>query len=211
MAIVVIFSLVFSLVEGALILPAHIAHSKALKRGEKPNALMRGLDNMMAFLRDTIYTPVLKWAVKFNYPTLAICVAGLMITFGALRGGIIKGTFFPVIPRDNYTVNLKLPAGTREDLTLEILDRIERATNEVNEELSKEFFSDGVYPVTKMQKNVGPASYQGDITVSLLDGETRGDVSARTIIAKVREKLGRVDEAETLTFSSGSPFGRPII
>ncbi|MGK0314763.1 MAG: multidrug efflux pump subunit AcrB, partial [Saprospiraceae bacterium] len=36
MAIVVIFSLVFSLVEGALILPAHIAHSKALKRGEKP-------------------------------------------------------------------------------------------------------------------------------------------------------------------------------
>ncbi len=210
MAIVVIFSLIFSLVEGALILPAHIAHSKALKRGDKPNALMRGLDKMMAFLRDTIYTPVLHWAVKFNYPTLAICVAGLMVTFGALKGGIIKGTFFPVIPRDNYSVNLKLPAGTREDLTLEILDRIEAATNEVNEELSKEFFSDGVYPVTKMQKNVGPASYQGDITVSLLDGETRGDISARTIIAKVREKLGPVDEAETLTFSSGSPFGKPV-
>ena len=210
MAIVVIFSLIFSLVEGALILPAHIAHSKALKRGEKPNAIMRGLDKMMAFLRDTLYTPVLTWAVKFNYPTLAICVAGLMITFGALKGGIIKGTFFPVIPRDNYSVNLKLPAGTREDITLDILDRIEKATNEVNEELSKEFFSDGVYPVTKMQKNVGPASYQGDITVSLLDGETRGEISARTIIAKVREKLGTVEEAETLTFSSGSPFGKPV-
>ncbi|MFT6782129.1 MAG: multidrug efflux pump subunit AcrB [Saprospiraceae bacterium] len=210
MAIVVIFSLVFSLVEGALILPAHIAHSKALKRGEKPNRVMRGLDKMMSILRDTIYTPVLNWAVKFNYPTLAICVAGLMITIGALRGGIINSTFFPVIPRDNYTVNLKLPAGTREDITLDILDRIENATNEVNEELSKEFFSDGVYPVTKMQKNVGPASYQGDITVSLLDGETRGKISARTIIAKVREKLGPVDEAETLTFSSGSPFGKPV-
>jgi len=210
MAIVVIFSLVFSLVEGALILPAHIAHSKALNRNEKPNVLMRGLDKMMSFLRDTIYTPVLTWAVRFNYPTLAICIAGLMITIGAMRGGFIKGTFFPVIPRDNYTVNLKLPAGTREEVTLDILNKIELATNEVNQELSDEVFSEGVFPITKMQKNVGPASYEGNIIVSLLEGETRGDVTARTIIAKVRDKLGTVDEAESLTFTSGSPFGKPV-
>ena len=210
MAIVVIFSLVFSLVEGALILPAHIAHSKALKRGEKPNAIMRGLDKMMSFLRDTIYDPVLNWAVRFNYPTLAICIASLLITIGALSGGFIKSTFFPVIPRDNYSVNLKLPAGTREDITIDILNRIELVTNEVNDELSKEFFEDGVYPITKIQKNVGPATYEGNIQVSLLDGETRGDITARRIIGKVREKLGTVNEAETLTFSSGSPFGKPL-
>lgn len=210
MAIVVTFSLIFSLVEGALILPAHIAHSKALKRGEKPNAIMRGLDKMMSFLRDTLYTPVLNWAVRFNYPTLAICVAGLMITIGALSGGFIKSTFFPVIPRDNYTVDLKLPAGTREDITIDILNRIEEVTNDVNQELSEEFFEEGVYPITKIQKNVGPATYQGNIQVSLLDGETRGDITARKIIAKVREKLGAVNEAETLTYSSGSPFGKPL-
>ncbi|MDF1695390.1 MAG: efflux RND transporter permease subunit [Saprospiraceae bacterium] len=210
MAIVVIFSLVFSLVEGALILPAHIAHSKALKRGEKPNALMTGLDNMMAFLRDMIYAPVLNWAVRFNYPTLAICIASLMITFGALQGGFIKSTFFPVIPRDNYTVDLKLPAGTREDITIDVLGRIEKVTEEVNRELADEFLEEGVFPITKIQKNIGPATYQGNIQVSLLDGETRGDITARMIIAKVREKLGAVDEAETLTFSSGSPFGKPL-
>ena len=210
MAIVVIFSLVFSLVEGALILPAHIAHSKALKRGEKPNAIMRGLDKMMSFLRDTIYGPVLNWAVKFNYPTLAICIAGLLITFGALQGGFIKSTFFPVIPRDNYTVDLKLPAGTREDITIDILNRIEKATNEVNQELSDELFEEGVFPITKLQKNIGPSTYQGNINVTLLEGETRGDLSARNIIAKVRERLGKVPEAETLTFSSVSPFGKPL-
>jgi len=210
MAIVVIFSLVFSLVEGALILPAHIAHSKALKRGEKPNAIMRGLEKMMSFLRDTIYGPVLNWAVKFNYPTLAICIAALMITFGALSGGFIKSTFFPVIPRDNYSVNLKLPAGTREDITIEILNRIERVTNEVNQEFSDEFFEEGVFPITKLQKNIGPTTYEGNIQVSLLEGETRGDITARRIISKVRERLGTVDEVETLTFSSGSPFGKPL-
>ena len=210
MAVVVIFSLVFSLVEGALILPAHIAHSKALRRDDKPNALMRGLDNMMAFLRDMVYAPVLNWAVKFNYPTLAICIAALMITFGALSGGFIKSTFFPVIPRDNYSVDLKLPAGTREDITIDILNRIERVTEEVNDELSAEFFEEGVYPITKLQKNIGPTTYQGNIQVSLLDGETRGDITARRIISAVREKLGPVTEAETLTFSSGSPFGKPL-
>lgn len=210
MAIVVTFSLIFSLVEGALILPAHIAHSKALRRGEKPNAVMRGLDNMMSFLRDVMYTPILNWAVKFNYPTLAICIAALMITIGALSGGFIKSTFFPVIPRDNYSVDLKLPAGTREDITIDILNRIEEVTNEINQELSDEFFEEGVYPITKLQKNIGPASYQGNIQVSLLDGETRGDITARRIISKVRERLGPVTEAESLTFSSGSPFGKPL-
>lgn len=210
MAVVVIFSLVFSLVEGALILPAHIAHSKALKRGEKPNAIMRGLDNMMSFLRDRLYMPVLTWAVRFNYPTLAICVAGLMITFGAMRGGIIKGTFFPVIPRDNYTVDVKMPAGTREDITLDVLNRIEQATQEVNDEMSNKYFGGDLMPIVEMQKIIGPTTYQGNLRVNLLDGERRGDVTARTLIAAIREKLGKVPEAESLTFSSGSPFGKPL-
>jgi multidrug efflux pump subunit AcrB len=210
MAIVVIFSLIFSLVEGALILPAHIAHSKALNREKKPNKVMRGLDKMMDFLRDTLYGPLLRWAVRFNYPTLAICVGALVITVGAMRGGIIKGTFFPVIPRDSYTVNLKLPAGTREDITLDVLNRIEEVTVEVNDSLSQEFFGGEVMPIVKLQKTVGPTTYEGNLQVSLLDGEQRGDVTARTIISRVRQQLGTVPEAETLTFSSGSPFGKPL-
>ena len=210
MAVVVIFSLVFSLVEGAIILPAHIAHSKALRRGQKPNLLQRGLDNLMFFLRDRLYTPVLTWAVKYNWPTVAICVAAFFIVIGAFQGGFIKGTFFPVIPRDNYAVDLKLPAGTRESVTIEILDRIERVTNEINEEISKDVFGGEVAPITKIQKNIGPSTYEGNLQVSLLDGEQRGDVTARTLIAKIRDRLGTVAEAETLTFSSGSPFGMPL-
>ena len=165
---------------------------------------------MMIFLRDKVYSPVLNWAVRFNFPTLAICVAGLILTVGAMRGGYIKGTFFPVIPRDNYSVTVKLPAGTREHKTTEILDRIEDITNQVNQRLSEEKLGGKLEPITKIQKNIGPSTYQGNIRVSLLDGERRGDISARTIIAEVRKILGEVPEAESVTFSSGSPFGMPI-
>lgn len=211
MAIVVIFSLVFSLVEGAIILPAHIAHSKALSRDSKPNAIMRGLDKMMNYLRDNLYGPVLTWAVKFNWPTVAICVAGLIITVGALQGGLIKSTFFPVIPRETFDVELKLAAGTRENITSDILTRIEDAVTEVNEELSKEYFDNEYQVVEDIRTNIGPSTYQGSMTISLLEGEIRGEnLSSRMIIGKVREKLGPVSEAETLTFGGGNTFGKPV-
>lgn len=210
MAIVVIFSLVFSLVEGALILPAHIAHSKALQRDSKPNAIMRGLDKMMEVLRDKMYGPVLHWAVKYNWPTVAICVAGLFITIGALNGGFIKSTFFPVIPRENFEVSLKLAAGTRENKTLDILHKIENVINEVNDEMSKEHYNNEHRVIENVRTNIGPATYEGSMNVSLLDGETRGDLTARVIIAKIREKLGPVPEAETLTFGGGNTFGKPV-
>lgn len=210
MAIVVIFSLVFSLVEGALILPAHIAHSKALTRESKPNALMRGLDNIMIFMRDRIYGPVLTWAVKYNWPTVAICVASLFMTIGALNGGFIKSTFFPVIPRDSFNVTLKLSAGTRESQTTEILNRIETVINEVNAEISEERFNNEYQIIENIRTNIGPATYQGTMNVELLEGETRGDLSARVIITKIRERLGPVPEAETLTFGGGNTFGKPV-
>lgn len=210
MAIVVIFSLIFSLIEGALILPAHIAHSKALSKDRKPNLLQRGLDKMMIFLKDKLYGPVLNWAVRFNWPTLAICFAGLFMVVGALRGGLIKSTFFPVIPRENFQVQLKLAAGTREDITLDILNRVEKAVQEVNEELRAEFFGDSISPIENIQKTIGPSSYEGNLNVSLLEGETRGDVTAGIIIGKVRKKVGPLPMAESFTFGSGSPFGKPL-
>ncbi len=210
MAIVVIFSLVFSLVEGALILPAHIAHSKALARDRKPNVIQRGLDKMMVFLRDRLYGPLLNWAVRFNWPTLAICFAGLFIVAGGLMGGLIKSTFFPVIPRENFQVQVELASGTREDITLDIVNRIEKAVIEVNAELSSEFFGDSINPIENIQKSIGPSTFQGSLNVSLLEGETRGDVTARKIIGRVREKVGPLPMAETFTFGSGSPFGKPL-
>jgi len=210
MAIVVIFSLVFSLIEGALILPAHIAHSKALSRDRKPNVIQRGLDRLMVILRDKLYGPVLNWAVKYNWPTLAICFAGLFIVIGALRGGYIKSTFFPVIPRENFQVQLKLAAGSRENITLDVLNDIENAVIQVNSELREEFFGDSINPVENIQKTIGPSSYEGNLNVTLLEGETRGDVTAGVIISRIREKVGPLPIAETFTFGGGSPFGKPL-
>lgn len=97
LAIVVIFTLIFSLIEGALILPAHLAHSKALQEGvESTNVIARFFDKVMDVLRNNIYGPLLNFSIKFPLPMLALCITGLLFVVGAFKGGFIKGTFFPL-------------------------------------------------------------------------------------------------------------------
>jgi multidrug efflux pump subunit AcrB len=210
LSIVVIFSLVFSLVEGALILPAHIAHSKALKKGGKDNWLTVRFEKLMYVLRHVIYEPFLKWSIKYSFPIVGFVVAGLFITFGAFQGGLIKGTFFPVIPRDQFIIDLKLPSGQREDLTIKLLDSIEVAANKVNQRLGDRYYNGENRPITFIEKNIGPLPNQGQLSINLIKSELRDSVTTRMVINDLRREVGQIYEAESLTYGLGGFFGDPV-
>jgi len=211
MAVVVIFSLLFSLVEGAFILPAHVAHSKALQYDKsKGNLLTLYLDKFMNFLRRTLYGPVLKWSMRYSFPTLAICIAALVIFVGAFKGGVVRSTFFPVIPSDLFTVTLELESGIREYRTEEILDMIQTSAWEVNEEFKDKYGLDDKNVIEKIQKSVGPLTNNGQLNVYLLDGEERLNINNRMIIGAIRDKVGPVYDAEKLSFGSGNLFGAAV-
>lgn len=210
MAIVVIFSLVFSLIEGALILPTHVAHSPALRPNRQPNAVQRGLESMMSWMRDRFYAPVLRFVLKFSFPTLALMIGLVIITFGAIGGGIIKGTFFPVIERDNVDITLQMPAGTREHITEDWLKHIEDAVWRANESLSDHFFNNEKQAILRIERNLGPTTYQGNLNIAILEGEFRDSLSTRDVINAIRREAGPIYEAEVVTYGSQSAFGKPI-
>ena len=74
-AMIVILTLIVSLVEALIILPSHLAHSKALQKKNKLQEnlvykffnYMRSINNkgfeLMRWLRDKIYSPTLKFAL----------------------------------------------------------------------------------------------------------------------------------------------------
>ena len=210
MAIVVIFSLVFSLVEGAFILPTHVAHSKAMSEEKTPNRIQEAFDRFMLWMRDRLYGPVLRFSIENKFLTVAVLIGILMITFGAMNGGIIKGTFFPVIERDDIAITLQMPAGTNEQITDQWLQHIENAAWEANEELSAEFFNNEKQAILKTERNIGPTSYQGGINVSLLDGENRDSLSLRKVVNAIRKKAGPIYQAEVVSYGAQSAFGKPI-
>ncbi|MFT5261686.1 MAG: multidrug efflux pump subunit AcrB [Polaribacter sp.] len=209
LAVVVIFTLIFSLIEGAFILPAHIAHSKALTEGNV-NPITRYFDRVMNFLRKRMYGPVLNFSMRFPLPTITICVTGLLIVMGAFAGGFIKGTFFPFVQSDNFSVSLELPAGANEARVHAILDSIETVSWEVNESFKDKYFGGEKNVIEKIVKTVGPASYKGTLTYYLLSGEERPEVKNRMLTNSIREKLGPVEEAEKLIFGLGGIFGDPV-
>lgn len=210
MAVVVIFSLIFSLIEGAIILPTHVAHSKALTGDKKPNRLQRGLEKIMDWLRYKTYGPTLKFAMYNKFFTVVVFVALLMVTMGAISGGLIKGTFFPVIERDDITISIQMPAGTRENITQKWVDHIEDAAWRANAKLSEAFFNNEKEAILRIQKSVGPSTYAGSLSIALLDGEYRDSLRLREVINTIRKEAGAIRAAEVVTFGAQSTFGKPI-
>ena len=210
MAIVVIFSLIFSLVEGAVILPTHISHSKALDPDVKPNKVQRKFDQLMNFLRDTLYAPVLAWTMRYKFLTLSICLATLFLCIGLVSGGFVTTTLFPSIDRDEVDIVLQLPAGTPESKTMEVLERIKEASKRVNERMSAEIFDDGRELVERIEVAIGPTTYQGSLEVALLPGEERGDIDVRDVQNAIREEVGPIEEAEIVSYGNNSFFGKPV-
>lgn len=209
MAFIVIATLLFSLIEGLLILPAHIAHSKALDREAKENILTRTTGRFMTWFRDRVYGTALAFCMRNKALTVSFFVALLIVTMGAFSGGIIKGTFFPFIDGDDLAVDLKMVAGTTEEVTLANLVRIEKAVWEVNEDFKAER-ADKLDVILSVDRRLGPTGKNvGRLNIKLLDSETRNTFSLE-IANAIRDKAGPIPGTEELNYGRNSTFGKPV-
>lgn len=212
-SLVVILTLGVSLIEALIILPAHIAHSKALVKKEKKrnklntfffNINQKAEKYLFAF-RDNLYVPYLKFFLKNKALGFAIPIALLILSIGSIGGGIVRTSFFPSIASDRVSINLKMLQGTNEKITDSIISKIETAVWEVNDEFTQQ--QTGNVPIIQnIIKRIGPGSSNGSLVINLLPGETR-DFSAPEINNAIREKVGEVYGVESLTFGSGGNFG----
>jgi multidrug efflux pump subunit AcrB len=207
LAFVVIATLVFSLIEAAYILPAHIAHSRGLSRGKK-NRLEAFMDKVMSNLRDKRYGPFFDRVMRHRTLTLGIAFFLFALTIGSVGAGIIRTTFFPVIERDDVAVDLEMVTGTREHIVFSELRKIEELVWVVNDELS-EGRADSADVVLKVQTILGPRPEQGKLNVILLNGEQRG-FKSEELTNRLRERTGAIPGVSNLSFGLSTPFGKPV-
>ncbi|MFY0715004.1 efflux RND transporter permease subunit [Seonamhaeicola sp. NFXS20] len=220
-SVVVILTLVVSLIEALIILPAHLAHSKALKppvKTENPSkikqffSVMRSInklgDRIMTYLRVRLYTPVLNFVLQFKLFSLGIFLTLLILTLGALGGSVIGVTLFPRIASDAVTVELVMPTGTNEKITDSIISMIEEKSFIVNEELTekylkgtgKQLFENTIVNLT--------SSSSATLRINLLPGEERPDeIKSFLVTNRLEELVGPVIGTERLIYGSGGNFG----
>ena len=213
-SVVVILTLLVSMIEALIILPAHIAHSKALQaKGSKQSKfdtffekLNQGADKILVKFRDTFYVPYLRFFLKHKFFGFAIPIALLIFSIGAIDGGIVGTSFFPRIASDRVSINLKMPQGTNEKITDSIISSIEENVWIINKQYDKKKFNNEPV-VQNIIKRIGPGTSNASLTVNLLPGELRGDLTSQEITNKIRNLTGKIHDIESLVFGSGSNFG----
>jgi len=152
MGVVVILCLFFSLIESKLILPAHLAQAnitdideddlfhpqRAIPFAEKPGRMFlkiqRHVQHGLHSLIDNHYRPWLEKAIDNRGVTIAIFVAVLIVTIGAMYSGIARVVVFPEMASDFIRVEMQMQSGTAPAARNAAVDRIEAAILDINDE-----------------------------------------------------------------------------
>ncbi len=214
MALVVIASLAFSLLEAFLILPPHLAHSKALSPEKEHSKIRQKLERGIHHITHSLYAPMLKAALKNRWVVSIIPVGLILMTVGLAQGGFIRFTPFPFIDGDQLPVNISLVSGRQEADTDAVLARIENVAWELNEQLKSQR-PDGEDVILGIRRQLGnndfgeSGSHTGKLILQLLDGESR-NMASFAVAARLRGMVGPVPEAQNITFGRQGFFGKPI-
>ena len=223
----VILSLVLSLVEALLILPAHLAHRKTQReeqpqRGTWARLQDRVSDSLDRFVAET-YQPALERVLEWRYLAMAVAVGVLIVTYALFQSGRIGFQFFPGVEGNRIYATLTMPPGTPLARTEAATRQLEEAAWAVEQDyLAEREGADGfiVHTLTSVGRQTprgGPSSTSGtgthlsQLRLELTDFAER-DLTAGEIGALWRERVGAVPDAIELKFEAysmhaGSPIG----
>ncbi|HBH07301.1 MAG TPA: AcrB/AcrD/AcrF family protein [Flavobacteriales bacterium] len=211
MAMVVILALAFSLIEAFLVLPSHLSSRTVLKTNVI-GKLRNKMNQAIIFMREKIYGELLDLSLKYRRIAVFFPLMFIVLIFYFISTGLIKTTFFPSIPFDDFTVEIAYKPGDPLEQTEAFLDRAELAVKEVQADLKEKYGWDLINYVTRVvgsTRNIGETgTHAGRIQVSL-DVE-EADISSFQIAAMVERQIGEVRGAEKYMVGGINRWGSPV-
>ncbi|WP_028581247.1 efflux RND transporter permease subunit [Desulfogranum japonicum] len=211
-AVVVIISVISSMMESKLILPAHLVSismgkSKQIARYH-PARIWRKVQffagALMNFVRDRIYQPLLHFTLNQRYAALVILLTVAVCGISLIFNGKIKTAFFPEVPGQIITVKLKTRSGSPSELTVHNITLIEQAAEELNRELMDTLQTEKP-PIMHIMTGV-EGENSAEIYAELQPEEHR-QIDTMETLHRWRKKVGTLEGVETLTFSGSFESG----
>jgi len=201
---IVILALIFSLIESKFILPAHLAHvplnsERRYLTSRIWGRVQDGAQGGLMWFRDTIYRPALEVSVRHRYAVLILFVAAAALGLGLMYKGKVKTVFFPEVPGQIITVNLKMDARAPFALTQSNMDRIEALGQDLNAEFAERYAME-TPPIQSVFTIINSAS-NAQLYAELLPVLERPDVPVMDIVRDWRSRVGEVEGAVELEFT----------
>jgi len=198
--VVLLAALAASLIEAFLILPHH------LKGGMKDTISSRfraNFDSGFDALRERGAGRLADAAIRWRWLVAGLAIGALILTGGALGGGVVRREAMPEIDGDVLEARLMLPAGTPLSRTSEAVAQVEAALGRVNARLTPE--QPGSQPlvirrITRLGRNVSAGesgAHVATVAVDLLGAETRTS-TLDDLVTLWREEIGPLPGVSSL-------------
>jgi multidrug efflux pump subunit AcrB len=219
--LIVIPTLLFSLFQSKLILPAHLALLPKMRSNNSPSGFTRfqrffshGLETFV----EKVYRPVLKVALHNRYLVLVTFVALLGVCGAFVKHGWITFRFFPDVEAELISAKLTMATGVPAEDTARAVKQIEKAAQVLGERYTD---SEGKSIIRHMLASVGSQPFQvgfdgvggapagdhlGEVTVELSAAKLRS-ITAVEITAEWRDLVGGIAGATELSFRTDSGSG----
>ena len=206
MPAVLLITLVVSLVEAFLILPAHLRHSMKDMDASKRGRFQSWFDARFERLRDGLFLPLVDKVIRRPYLSLGVLIALVLISFATIPAGWLKYQAFPDLESDIIQSRILLPQGTPIELTDEIVGGVVSALEQLDGEFSarqsggKRMVRDVsvLYNVNVDAFESGP--HLATVSADLLPAEERNG-TVDEMIGYWRELVGDVPDVISLKFT----------
>jgi multidrug efflux pump subunit AcrB len=228
---IVVSVLLFSLVEGFFILPAHLAHDAATSTIGKlferavsvvlqpANAVRNRIGAVLQRFIHGPYKRFLAFVLEWRYATMGVALASFFFAIGLVGGGHVPFSFFPKLEGDLVTASARLPYGAPIARTKLVQAELERSLAQTIDELGASDDIKGIYtrvgegPIQGGPGGGGAESGSHLVTVEVnLVGSTEREFSSKEFGDAWRAATPALAglEAMTINASSGPGAGAAV-
>ena len=207
---VVIFALIFSLIESKFILPSHLAQLSVNKPSKGWFARIQSVaQGGLEWFNINVYKPTLEKVLDYKLASLLGFVAAIVLAYGMWSTGTIRSAIFPEIPGRYITAQVELEDGAPLPLQKKALDQIEQAMINVEDELMRDYplSQPPVVNLLAWSDGYGEVEVTAELTseaLSLLPGNLLTD--------SWRTHTGSIEGAYSVQFSAAeAPAGGTFI
>lgn len=210
--VIVIGTLIFSLLECLLILPAHLS-SPAKPKPPSPlisklklllGKVQQAFGAYMSWLSDHLYQKVLALVLSWRYTAMLSFIMIFFLALSLIGGGWIQIRLLSSIEADASVANISFARGVNVDITAAAVKRIEAKALELQAQLKQESGKEQILFVRSTVAAQG--DHTGQVILALATADSR-ELSAEAINERWRNMVGPIKQAASLEYTA--TFNKP--